>query len=50
VNQVGRGHDVAQEPETRHDGREGPALRDDVDELDFEQITGAGTLDENRAC
>ncbi len=42
------GHDVAQEPEPRHDRRERPWLRHDVDELDLEQITRLGACDEDR--
>ena len=48
VDEKGRGHDVAQEAEARHDGREGPPLGNDVEELDLQQIARAGALDQDR--
>jgi hypothetical protein len=49
MHQERLGHHVAQKAETRHDRAERGRLRDDVGELDLQQIAGHGPLDEDRA-
>src|SRR3990172_4548484 len=43
-----RGHDIAKEAQIGDDRAEAPALRNDVQEFDLEQVSGAGAFDIER--
>jgi hypothetical protein len=49
MHQKRLGHHVAQKAEARHDRAERNRLRDDVGELDLQQIAGHRSLDKDRA-
>ena len=49
MHQERLGHHVAQEAEAGHDRAERGGLRDDVGELDLEDVAGLRALDEDRA-
>jgi hypothetical protein len=49
VHEIGRRVEIAQEAQPREDAGEGVRLRQDVDELDLEQIARPGALDQHRS-
>src|SRR5882724_8142431 len=47
MDEVRRGVEIPQKTEPRHDRRDRVRLRQDIDELDFEEVTWLGALDEH---